>query len=347
MSAPPPRVSVVVPTFQRRESARRLLHALCRQTLPPSDFEVLVAVDGSTDGTFDMLLAFAAPFRLRSLPAPNAGRAAACNRGIRVARGELLVILDDDMEPGPGFLEAHLSAHGDTGSRLGVLGAVPIEAGPGTAPVTRFVAQKFARHLERLAAGGEVRYRSFYSGNFSISRALLLELGLFDEGYTEYGNEDTELALRLLAAGVSLQYRPDALAHQHYEKDFRALARDSRAKGRTAVLTTRKHPEKLGPFDLQSFRASSDRWSGRSPKWRLLRGAVLATAPYSALAERALIALVRAVERFEPARLPVLYLFAIDVFYWLGVESAAREAPGAGTLQPPAAAAHGPQLKGI
>lgn len=318
MIARAPRLSVIVPTYQRRDSLRRLLEALRGQSVAPDQFEVIVVIDGSSDGTVQLVADFPAPFPIAAIFQENSGRAAACNEGIRAARGELVVLLDDDMEPSPALLAAHLDEHeGDP--RLAVLGAVPIRTDAPVPHVTRFIAAKFAAHLDRLAAGGPIGYRSFYSGNLSIRRDVLLEVGLFDRSYREYGNEDTELALRLIEAGVALRYSAGALAHQHYEKDLDDLARDSLAKGGTAVLTARKHPRASTGLDLESFRSASAKWTDRSGKWKALRSAFIAASRYSALPQRTLIRLVRASERWNPARLEVRYLFVIDCFYWLGV----------------------------
>ena len=106
----PIRASVVIPTYQRRDSVRQALEALARQTLPPEEFEVVISIDGSDDGTRELLEAFRTPFPLVVLWQPNRGRAAACNAGLRASQGALLVLLDDDMEPAPEFLAAHLAA---------------------------------------------------------------------------------------------------------------------------------------------------------------------------------------------------------------------------------------------
>ena len=76
--------------------------------LPPERFEVLVAIDGSEDGTREMIEQFAMPYQLRGLWQPNRGRAAACNMGLSAARGDLIVIMDDDMEPVPVALQREL-----------------------------------------------------------------------------------------------------------------------------------------------------------------------------------------------------------------------------------------------
>src|SRR4029077_11715275 len=123
-------------------------------------------------------------------------------------------------EPTADFLAVHARAHGD-GSRLGVIAAVPVGVDRASSPVVEYIASNFDLHLEKLARPDhEVGIRDFYSGNFSIRRDVLLEIGLFDEGFKSYGNEDGELAIRLRQAGVRVTYSAEAIAWQHYEKDF-------------------------------------------------------------------------------------------------------------------------------
>src|SRR5512143_3855831 len=313
-----PHLSVVIPTYNRRASLERALCALARQTLAPETFEVIVAIDGSQDGTREMVAAFAAPYRLSSVWQFNRGRATACNSGIRLAEGEVLVILDDDMEPAPDCLENHRLAH-PIDSRLGVMGAVPMRCEATDPPVAAFIADKFNRHLAHLARSDRpLTLRDFYSGHFSIRRDVLLEAGLFDEAFRIYGNEDLELSLRLTKAGVTLVYIPQALAYQHYSKDFAALARDTIAKGRTAVLLASKHPDALPALQLSAYDQGS--W-----RWRSARGVLLALSQlWTALPEK-VIAIVRWLERRRAAHLHLTYRFVLDYLYWLGAQAALRE----------------------
>jgi len=200
----PYRISIVIPTYQRCTSLRHALQALARQTLAPDTYEVIVSIDGSCDGTQEMAAQFPAPYRLHTYWQPNQGRATACNAGMRLARGEVLVLLDDDMEPTPEFLAAHLRAH-PAGSRYGVVGAVPISFNRSSPPVVQYIGSKFNLHLEHLAQPcHRFKLRDFYSGNFSIRREVLLEVGAFDESFRIYGNEDLEFSVRLSTAGVHL-----------------------------------------------------------------------------------------------------------------------------------------------
>jgi len=318
-----PDISIVVPTYRRRDSLARLLRALAQQTLAAARFEVIVAIDGSEDGTREMVAAFAAPYALTSLWQPNRGRAAAINAGVQLARGALLILLDDDMAPAPDFAAAHWQAHQREG-RAGIMGAAPIALGAGLPPlVTNYVGSKFNRHLERLAQGDQpLTLRSFYSGNFSVRRAVLLEVGAFDEAFQMYGNEDLELSIRLVRAGVRLGYSASALAYQHYTKDFAGLARDTINKGKTAVLLASKHPEAISELQLSTYAQAS-------LPWRLARAALLWLTRDTAGLPSAVVALTRRLEPLAPGR-ALRYRLALDYFYWAGVNAAVRENQRAG-----------------
>jgi GT2 family glycosyltransferase len=324
-----PRLTVVVPTYQRRDSVRRLLTSLARQTFPVEACEVIVAVDGSTDGTGDAVRAFAAPYPLRAIEGPNRGRAGACNAGIRAARGDIVILLDDDMEASPGFLAAHARAH-EAPARRAVVGAAPILVGPDAPPFVRYMAAGFRSRLDRLGQPGyHLRFRDTYTGNCSIPRDALLEVGGFDEGFRIYGHEDYELALRLQAAGVELTFSADAVACQHYEKTFAAFARDGIARGRTAVLFAGKHPAAAEGIRLAQYHEGP-------VKWRLLRSLLLGLSRASHRVPGWVVAGITALERYEPPRLDKCYTYAIDYLFWYGARTAMRErvASGAGEALP-------------
>jgi glycosyltransferase involved in cell wall biosynthesis len=318
-------VSVVIPTYQRRDSVARVLRALTNQKYPPAQFEVIVSIDGSDDGTGEMVEAFDTPFALKAIRQPKLGRAAACNAGIRAARGDLIILLDDDMEPAPEFLANHSRAHSD-GSRRGVLAAVPVVVEPKSPPVVKYVASSFEVHLKKLSQPKrEIGIRDFYSGNFSIRKDLLIEVGLFDEGFRSYGNEDGELAIRLREAGIQLTYCADAVARQHYEKDFAALAHDKMAQGRTSVECAMRHPDVVPHLRIGTYRRGSR-------KWRLIRGILLAASRVLRSLPDRVIDYVRALERKRSLSLQDRYRQALDYFYWLGVRSALRKHPEVGRM---------------
>jgi glycosyltransferase involved in cell wall biosynthesis len=310
-----PELSVVVPTYQRRDALQRLLTALTRQTLTPDSFEVVVAVDGSTDGTVELLEALAAPYALHVVHQPNRGRAAARNAAIRATRGDVIVILDDDMEPAPELLAAHRDAHA-AHERLGVMGAVPVVLPHAPTSLQRCFAARFQEHHRVMTEpGGGFLLRSFYIGNFSIRREHLIAAGLLDEDFVAYGNEDLELAVRLRSAGIPIEFLPEAVARQHWSKDLAAAARDAVDKGRTAVLLASKHPDaaselRLGTFDEASgaFRAARGLALRISSVWPRFPGLVVAA--------------TRLAEHLRVPGLERWYELLLGYLYWVGAQEA-------------------------
>jgi len=312
------RVSVVIPTYNRRHHVERLLRAISAQTLSAAEFEVIVSIDGSDDGTREIVDEAAAPYRLQAIWHPRQGRAAARNAGIGVASGDLLVLLDDDMEPVPELLHAHLDAHQGSHECV-VLGPVPIALDSSSSPITHYLARMWREQHEAFASPEHrFRLRDFYSGNVSLRRELLLRVGGFDESFTTYGNEDRELVIRLLATGSRIEYCPAAMAYHHCRKDFAALAADSISRGRTAVLMASKHPEFQDESTLGTYR----QWSR---KWRLARTVLLEASGAFGGLPGWVVSVVQRIERVKPTLIANCCLFGLDYFFWLGAFSAIRE----------------------
>jgi len=320
-----PAVSVVIPTHQRRDALRNALDSLARQSADPGTYEVLVAVDASTDGTFEMLEAFEAPCEVRWVSPQGRGRSAACNAALATARGEVAIILDDDMKAVPEFVERHRSHH-PAGSRRCVLGAVPVALEEGSSHAARYVKDKFDRHLSRLSDPDHLALpRSFYTGNASLRTEVMREAGGFDESFGIYGNEDVELSLRLRAAGVELGYDPEALACQEYGKDLTGLQRDTLAKGRTTVLMARSHPDVFADLRLAMPYDSSR-------PWLVVRALLLWLTRRAPGTTTAVFALCSLLERLGGWRFPIFYRPVLDYAFWAGVDAALRESNDEGEL---------------
>src|SRR5512136_1080752 len=127
MATAAPCISVVIPTYNRRALLTRTLPTVLAQTLPAEEYEVIVVVDGSTDGSAAWLRGLTPTVTLRVLEQPNQGPGAARNAGIRAARGRVVLLLDDDLLCGPALLQEHLAAHDSPEHRM-VFGSVSIAA---------------------------------------------------------------------------------------------------------------------------------------------------------------------------------------------------------------------------
>lgn len=290
-----PKISVVVPTYQRGERVERVVTPLLSD---PAVAEVVVVVDGSTDDTMERLerLALRDP-RVRAVWQPNAGAAAARQLGVELVRSDVVLLLDDDVLPGPGLAAGHLAEHLREPGRV-VVGSMPTPSVVRRRPndVTTVLYAKAYDHATRdyLARPDHV-LDAFWSGNVSLPRTLAAEVEHSGERLPHLaGLEDHELGLRLRAAGVRAAYVPGLAATHLHERPLDRFAEDSRRQGRAMQEMHRLHPD--------SVPAPTGRWlAGRLPPG--LRHLVLAARRSPGAARRGEAAMLLAVRLTGALRL--------------------------------------------
>lgn len=258
MSAAAPKLSVVIPTYNRLDILFECLRAIEDQAQPPEDFEVLLVDDGSTDGTGAKVAEFEEILScpLRFFQQKNSGPATARNVGIKNARGEIVLFLGDDIILSPGVLQAHIDCHAKHQDEdFGVLGHVTwspeIEITP------------FMKWLE--SGGPQFHFwaiedpigldpqRFFYTANVSVKRAFLVDNDLyFDEEFPHAACEDIEFGKRLRQSGLRLEYLPDAVGHHHHYTSLDSSCRRMITVGRSSLLLD----EKLGKRSKDADRSS-------------------------------------------------------------------------------------------
>ena len=237
-----PGMSVVIPTRNRLASLQQALVALARQTHDAELFEVLVADDGSSDGTAAFLAAPPEyPFSLRSVRLPGSGPAAARNRAIRLALAPRVLLLGDDTFPEPDALSRHLAAA--AGRELGVQGRIDWDSAAPITPVMRFLAPEGPQfYFKGLEHGQPIPYTAVYASNFSAPTRWFLE-DPFDEGFPAAAFEDTELAYRWGRKGRTAIYCHGAVsAHRHHYDRIETFLSRQRAAGQAARRAARLHP---------------------------------------------------------------------------------------------------------
>ncbi len=249
--------SVVIPTYNRAERLHACLTALQRQTQAASHFEVVVVVDGSTDGTAEMLAGLRPQYALRVIEQPNLGQCVALNRGVAEAQGALCIILDDDISACPELVAEHLHLHRERRDVVGI-GQLALRLPPDADWFARHFARDWGAHYGDLNRGErQPDWEDCFSGNMSVARAALLEAGGFAADLRR--SFDVELAFRLKARGHAFAYLPRALGYQDERKGFTELAADSEKAGAASVELYRRHPATL-PTLLGRFAAAKLRW---------------------------------------------------------------------------------------
>ena len=170
-----PSLSVLIPTYNRAATLRKVLDGLAEQTMPRGEFETVLVDDGSTDGTADTVRQFIAGsgMPLRYIRQTNRGPAAARNAGLAASSGLLVVFLGDDTIPARDFLQQHADYHrrrnGD--GQLAVVGYTTWPAELRPTPFLRFAGEEGPQFdYAHMAPERPLSYFHFYSSNLSIRR---------------------------------------------------------------------------------------------------------------------------------------------------------------------------------
>lgn len=268
-------ISVVIPSYNRCRALSRCLTALESQTVPPDDFEVIVVLDGSTDGSAEMLAKYSPRYILRVESKVNGGQPSASNRGVALATSPYCLFLDDDILPDSELVAGHLRTQLESGGVI-AMGALRLRlVGPPGGLATHFAAW-WRDHYERLGRGARVPDASAcYSGNLSVPTDAFRAAGGFDESLSR--SADVELAQRLVSRGLRVVYVPDAGGEQQYDKGFRDIVRDYDRAGTAALQLYHRHPELapnllLGGFTQGSLKTNLGRrflLAVHAPLWPL------------------------------------------------------------------------------
>jgi glycosyltransferase involved in cell wall biosynthesis len=242
MTAPPPDpgldASVVIPSYNNKQTLIPCIEHLARQTHPFSRFEVVVVLDGSSDGSAAALRAMTLPMKLTIIEQENRGRAAAINRGAAAARGTYLVVTDGDILVNPEFVSSHVAAHarGDV-----VIGPIPLSDRSPESFLTDGVKEWADEHTAKmLARSGDIGLTEIYGANWSAPLAVFRRLGGHREDLRR--GEDWELGKKFIEAGLRIVFCPTAVAAQIYDKTIAGWCHDWYVDGKSHARMAEEFP---------------------------------------------------------------------------------------------------------
>jgi glycosyltransferase involved in cell wall biosynthesis len=273
-----PLISVIVPTYERAGLLRACIESFDTQDDPPT-FEVVVVDDGSTDATATVLsdLALTRPWLRWSSQPVNRGPAAARNRAIAAAEGELLLFVDDDIVASTTLLRWHANLHAKAGDdHLAILGRVDWHPLLTVTPFMRWLDRsglQFAYDTWLRDGRVAIPAAAFYTANLSVSRRLVVATGGFDERFPFPAYEDLELAIRLTENGLRMDYRPNALAYHYRAIDLPTFRRRMTHVGESAQLMRAISPD----FPIDDRALINHRLSGGALALATLKALVLRT----------------------------------------------------------------------
>lgn len=214
-------ITIIIPTYNRKDILRKCLKAIYMQTYPRSNFEIIVIDDGSTDGTEKAVkeIITNSPVVLRYFKQDNKGPAAARNVGIKNALSDKVLFIGDDIIATETLIEEHMKWHtSNPDNNIAILGFVTWSPEIKVTPFMYWLENggpQFSYY--KYQHSKEVSWKDFFTCNISLKKRFLIENGLFNEGFKYAAYEDSELGYRLNKKGLKLIFNKSAAAyHYHY-----------------------------------------------------------------------------------------------------------------------------------
>ena len=230
-------LSVIMPCYGRPEGTRAALASLAAC---PDEFEVVVVDDASPVSLAPIVREFEQRLEVRYVRQPtNQGPAAARNRGVAVAKHDIIAFTDNDcvVEPlWPRELGHYLR---DAPRKVAAVGGRVLAQGDD------LISSYFTWHkiLDPYVLDG--RYLYVVTANCAFRREALAAVGGFDERIRQAGGEDPGVCFKLLEAGWSLHYRKEALVWHDYRMGLKEFAKTFYRYGKGCRLQTDLHAQEL------------------------------------------------------------------------------------------------------
>ncbi|HEF0078819.1 MULTISPECIES: glycosyltransferase [Citrobacter] len=252
VSSPPQpgsqRVSIVIPTYNRADKLGKLLAALTHQSFPLENMEVIVTDDGSSDTTHCIVREYSRFFDIKHIWQRDSGHrlSAVCNLGIRAASHDHIVLLQSDMLPSTGLIEAYLQWLSIARRILLIGGRVFVEAS-GISENDLLQSSDFEKSLPHVRTKNKMwdafpmhqeedwrealyrttsrlkqekwPFRAVVGSNLAFHKHIMEDIGGFDEEFQSWGGEDGEFGYRAFNAGYYLIPVKDAVAYHQEPPD--------------------------------------------------------------------------------------------------------------------------------
>lgn len=228
--------SVIIPAYNARNTIEKCMLALTNQSVPKENYEVIVVDDGSTDNTAEMVK----KFQVKYFHQPNHGPATARNKGVREAKGEIILFTDADCVPRDNWIE-EMAKPFENPEVMAVKGAYKTEQ---KTLIARFAQVEFEERFNMLKKAESIDMVDTYSAGYR--KSVFLSLGGFDPSFPFANNEDTELSYKMSRAGHRMVFKPNAIVYHFGHPDsIRKYARLKFWRGYWRMVVYKRYPDKM------------------------------------------------------------------------------------------------------
>ncbi|MCB2154398.1 glycosyltransferase family 2 protein [bacterium] len=234
------RLSIIIPVYDRIDRLRTCLETLGRQEFD-APAEVIVACDGGPPEMRSTAEEWKGPWSLEWLQTDKGGPARARNAAVEIAKGEVILFLNDDVRLEPGFLQVHDRRHREDPGHA-VFGNSRWAPEVIINDFMHWVAHHDSFYY-LIPPNGEADWVYFHTLNASIHRKWFDEGHLFDVNFPYPAYEDNEYAYRLQKIGLRILYAADAFLYHHHLFEPKQYSAKSWERGASARCFVEKYPE--------------------------------------------------------------------------------------------------------
>lgn len=204
-----PKVSICIATWKRKEKLNRIILNLEDQTMDPTEYEVIVVDSNSPDGTDILMKDLCAKYpNIVYISDADNILAVKRNVGIRNAKAETIVFMDDDVIPNDAFVESHYIANKNNNDTF-FCGQIRFPHD--LVNNSNYYCFRDEQHLQDKDIGVDLPFNRIVVMNLSFRKSFIEKVGYVNEEFIGYGDEDIEFGYRVVKSGFKIRYLPNAL----------------------------------------------------------------------------------------------------------------------------------------
>jgi glycosyltransferase involved in cell wall biosynthesis len=226
--------SLIIPACDAEKTIASCLESALNQSLSREDYEIIVVDDGSTDNTPGIVKKY--PVRL--IQQKNQGRAAARNRGIKDARGDILVFTDSDCELDFDFIKNIIFPIEQENEIVGVQGSYGTKQ---EGLMARFAQAEIEIRYKRMAKNKYIDFIGTYAAAYK--RGVFQKYGGFDIGFPV--GEDTDFSYRLHQKGHKMIFVSEAFVYHRHPAKLTHYLKSKFYRGYWRMRLYRKYPKTM------------------------------------------------------------------------------------------------------
>jgi len=231
-------LSVIIPTYNRKDALRECIFSLLNQDYPGEKYEIIIVDDGSSDGTAALIAALSQEYpNLQYLQRPHQGPAAARNVGIKYSHGAIIALTDNDCIPASDWVRNILEKHNLYKDVLAIGGLTEVNSHN----IKAAVSQSLSNGAMSAQINNRKEYIFFPTCNVSFKEEYLKEG--FNELFPLPAGEDLEFFWRIFKAGNKFLYDGKIRVFHNCHPNFKSFLKQAYMYGKGNFLVQHLHQD--------------------------------------------------------------------------------------------------------